>query len=167
MKWLTFLLIPLVILSLLLNWLILQQGQNARLALQGALDEAIRGLAELQEERFEYTLAIDQEVPLQADVLLSHPLEVPISTTIPITTTLETEVALRWQEVEVPIELAIPVDLRVPLETRVPVELGHIPISTTVAIRTQLPIVIEIGQTPLAEYLSRLQQELVSLRSGL
>jgi len=167
MKWITILLIPLVILSLLLNWLILWQWQNARLALQEALDAAIEGVSDLRQERIELELAIDQEIPLQADILLSQPLEVPISTTIPISTTFDTAVNLTLQGVVVPVEVAIPVNLQVPLKTQVPVDAGLFPISTTVALHTRLPIVIEIGDTPLADYLLRLQQELILLRAGL
>jgi len=167
MKWITVLLIPLVILSLLLNWLILWQWQNARLALQEALDAAIEGESDLRQERIELELAIDQEIPLQADILLSQPLEVPISTTIPISTTFDTAVNLTLQGVVVPVEVAIPVNLQVPLRTQVPVDVGQFPISTTVALHTRLPIVIEIGDTPLANYLLRLQQELILLRAGL
>jgi len=167
MKWITILLIPLVILSLLLHWLILWQWQNARLALQEALDAAIKGVSDLRQERIEYELAIDQEVPLQADILLSQPLEVPISTTIPIRTTFDTTVNLTLQGLEVPVEVAIPVDLQVPLKVQVPVDVGQFPVSTTVPLHTRLPIMIEISETPLADYLLRLQQELILLRAGL
>lgn len=167
MKWITILLVPLVILSLLLNWLILWQWQNVRLALQEALEGAIEGVSDLRQERIEYELAIDQEIPLQADILLSQPLQVPINTTIPLSTTLDTVVNLTLQGVEVPIEVAIPIDLQVPLKIQVPVGVGQFPISTTVALHTRLPIVIEIGDTQLADYLLRLQQELIVLRAGL
>lgn len=167
MKWIAILLIPLVVLSLLFNWLILWQWQNVRLALQEALEEAIQGVSDLRQERIEYELVIDQDVPLQAGILLSQPLEVPISTTIPISTTLDTTVYLTLQGLEVPVEVAIPVDLQVPLKTQVPVDIGQFPISTTVPFHTRLPIVIEISETPLAEYLLRLQQELILLRAGL
>jgi len=167
MKWITILLVPLVILSLLLNCLILWQLQNARLALQEALEGAIEGVSDLRQERIEYELAIDQEIPLQADIVLSQPLEVPINTTLRISTTFETSVTLTLQGLEMPIEVAVPVNLEVPLRTQVPVDVGQFPISTTMTLHTQLPIVVEISETPLADYLSRLQQQLTLLREGL
>lgn len=167
MKWISIILVPLVILSLLLNWVILSQLQNARLAVQEALEGAIEEVSDLRQERIEYDLAIDQEIPLQADILLSEPLEVPINTTIPISTAFETSTNLTFQGLEMPIEIAVPVNLQVPLKTQVPVDVGQFPISTSVALHTQVPIVIKISETPLADYLSRLQQELMLLRAGL
>ena len=167
MKWITILLVPMVIFSLLLNCLILWQLQNARLALQEALEGAIQGVSDLARERIEYELAIEEEIPVQANILLERPLAVPISTTIPLSTTLETSVKLTLQGVQVPLQVAIPLNLQVPLKTQVPVDVGAFPLSTTVAFQTQLPIVIEISETPLADYLSRLQRELILLRAGL
>jgi len=167
MKWITMLLVPAVILSLLLNWLILWQLQNARLALGDALAAAAEGLSDLAQERIEYEFTIEQEIPVATSVLLTQPLQVPVSTTLPLSTTLEASANLTLQGMQVPLQVAIPVDLRVPLETQVLVDVGALPISTTVAFRTQVPVVIEISETPLADYLSRLQQQLILLRAGL
>jgi len=167
MKWITILLIPMVIFSLLLNCLILWQLQNARLALREALERAIQGVSDLGQERIEYELPIEQEIPLQADILLTQPLEVPISTTLPFSSIVETSVNLTLQGVQVPLQARIPVNVQVPLKTQVPLDVGAFPISTTVAFRTQLPIVMEISESPLADYLSRLKQELILLRAGL
>ncbi|MBC7251209.1 MAG: hypothetical protein H5T62_13090 [Anaerolineae bacterium] len=171
MRKLDIVLIVLVVTTLILNGvllagsgLLLQRVLKLRRAALSMLDQTTEGLAVLGNERVEYPVHIQQEVPVVADVPFNQTMEVPLHTTVPISFTAVVPVDLMLTTVE----MEIPIDLDVPLDLEVPVTISQtVHISTTVPLDMDVPVTIDLAQTPLYGYLERFRKGLERLRDAL
>lgn len=142
----------LVIASLVLNLVTLRQLVLARRAARQAVADATATVANLQELQITHSVIIDQDVPIDVVVPLDETVSIPINTTIPVDTVVTVPVeagVLGTFPVEIPILATIPVDL----EVDVPLEQNLI-IQTDVPLHLEIPIEIDIAETPLRDSLA-------------
>jgi hypothetical protein len=179
-----FLLFLLVILSLALSgytiWQLLIFREQA-LALQQriqdlqqvALETVSHTITELEtfdQATIQYTVQINDQIPVQAVVPFQENLRVPIQATIPISEELHTTVAFEISQLglSIPLDITFPLALDVPVDLTVPFDIDRqVPVSTTVPIRLEVPIVVNLGETDLARYVELLKQSLRDLQQAL
>ena len=179
-----FLLFLLVILSLALNgysiWQLLIFREQA-LALQqriqdlqhAALEGISRTLQELEafdEATIEYTVQINEQIPVKAVIPFQENMQIPIQATIPISEEISTTVAFEISQLglSIPVDITLPLVLDVPVDITVPISIDRrVPISTTVPIHLEVPIVVKLSETDLGRYVELLKQELKDLEQAL
>lgn len=134
-----------------------------RLALQAIADT--RALVnDIGDEAFTYTIEVDQEIPIAANVPFHEELSIPINTTIPVNTTVVVPVDLgvTTYNIDVPISTVLPVDL----DVTVPIS-ESVDVVTTVPLRMDVPIEIPLSETPLEGYLEDLDAALADIETKL
>ena len=82
------------------------------------IDEAIAGLESFSSSTLEFDVAIDENLPINTEIVIDRTFNVPIKTSIPINESFETTI-----EVQGPFGLTVPVDVTVPVDIDVPVDL--------------------------------------------
>jgi hypothetical protein len=151
-------------LSLALNGVVIFGSLKLRQTARGVVGDAQTLLAEMSNDTLSYTVELDQEIPISADVPFNEVLSVPVNTVVPISTTVRVPVDLGFTtyRLTVPIETIVPVDL----EATVPVS-QVVDVTTIVPLQIAVPIEIHIPETALADYLrdaevmlERLEQQL-------
>ena len=171
----------LVLLSLGLNGLLLWQWwsfqqrveqtfQEVQPALHKAILQAIVDLEAFEQTSLEFEVEIDQEFPIETEILVNDSLEFPIQTVVPIQQEIETTVMLDpfQSGLEIPTDITVPVDIEVPLDLNVPIEINKaLPISTIIPVNLTVPLSIDIRETELGPYIQRLRQGLISLDQAL
>ncbi len=153
--------IVLVIALLIANGKLSSLRGNAATALS---DTAIV-LEDIKNGSFDYTVAIDEDLPVTGDIPVSFVAQVPIKTTIPINTSVTVPVDVPYAgtvNVVIPIYADVPIDMIVD----VPIE-ETIPIDITVPVQLEVPISVAIADTPLAQNLTDMQAVLGDLYTAL
>jgi hypothetical protein len=151
----------------LVNILLVANGKLS--SLQGnaatALSDTATVLEDIKNSSFDYTVAIDEDLPVTGDIPVSFVVRVPIKTTIPINTSVTVPVSVPYAgtvNVVIPIYANVPIDMTVD----VPIE-ETIPIDITVPVQLEVPISVAIADTPLAQNLTDLQAVLGDLYTSL
>ena len=172
-----FLLFLLVILSLALSgysiWQLLIFREKALVLQHAALEGISRALQELEafdQATIEYTVQINEQIPVQAVVPFQENLQVPIQATIPISEEINTTVAFEISQLglSIPVDITLPLVLDVPVDITVPINIDRqVPVSTTVPIQLEVPIVVKLSETDLGRYVELLKQELKDLEQAL
>jgi len=119
----------------------------------------------LGDDSFSYTVSVERDIPIQANVPFRQEIVVPIQTTIPISTVVIIPVnagLLGTFDMDVPVRAMIPVNM----EVTVPLS-RTIEVSTTVHLDLDVPIEIPLAETPLAGHLVELDAVLGRLEEGL
>lgn len=148
-----FALVPLSILTLLslaLNGIVIFALLEMRETAHRIVADAQALMTEIADDTFAYTIELDQDIPVVAEVPFSETFSVPINTVLPISTTVGVPVNLgvTTYRLTVPIETVVPVDM----EVTVPVS-QVVDISTVVPLNLDVPVEIAVVETPLAGYL--------------
>ena len=171
---LSFLLI-LVIASLALNafllwqWMgFLQEAQVAGQQAQVMLAQTVADLGEFEKTAIQFSVPIDENIPVKMTVKYKKSVEVPIKLTIPINQNIDTEIPLEINGVTIPIKVSVPVKMNVPIDTKqnVPLDL-EIPIDANIPIQMQIPVNISLDETGMGPYISQLREMLDSLSKEL
>ncbi len=130
------------------------------------IDDAIAGLEQFSSSTLEFDVAIDENLPIDTEIVIERTFTVPIKTSIPINESFDTTI-----EVEGPFGLTVPVDVTVPVDIDVPVDLEitlpvneTIPVETNVPVQLDVPIQVDIAETQLAELADSLAAGLKSFR---
>ena len=130
------------------------------------IDDAIAGLETFSSSTLEFDVAIDQNLPINTEIVIDRTFTVPIKTSIPINESFDTTI-----EVEGPFGLTVPVDVTVPVDIDVPVDLEFelpvnetIPVEANVPVQLDVPIRVDIAETELAELADSLAAGLTSFR---
>lgn len=154
----------LVIILLILNLLLLDALNLARLTAVESLSKIEAMLDSLSNEVIIYNVEVNQAVPVKVDVPLDRAMEIPINTVIPIDQVLTVPFQTPTGEItlDVPVKTDFPVDMAVPVNFNQTVS-----VDTVVQLNTTLPVEIDIAQTPLAAYLKQTQSEIAQLRRRL
>ena len=150
--------------SLLLHALTITRLFGVRNTLREQIDQLASAVTAAKSNRMTYTIAIDQQLPINIDVPIQRSLEVPVNTEVRI-----------QQNIELPVETAlgnftipVPIDANIPISTTVPIAFDQtVTISTTVPIKLDVPIQIDLGSEQVAPLLDRLREKLIELRDGL
>jgi hypothetical protein len=132
-------------------------------AAEGA-QTAADAMAALRSASVEYTVHVDQSVPVSLTVPFNTAVNVPISTTLPINT--EFSFSLHTLVGDFPVNLPVHADVPVNLTSQVPVHMA-VPISTTVPVALDVPIKIDVAQTALGKSLGPTQTYLEKLAADL
>ncbi|MDX1520204.1 MAG: hypothetical protein R3264_01080 [Anaerolineae bacterium] len=166
----------LVLLSIGLNVFILMQLREARQAarqtipeLQAALSQTAADLEALEQSNLELSIDIVQEFPIETEIPFNETIEVPIQLTVPISQVIETTVVLNIVGgIELPVDIAVPVDVEVPINNTVVIPIDRtIPISTVIPLDVTVPVAIDVGETELAGFVTKLREGIVSLNEML
>lgn len=164
-SWSYILLWVIAVTSLTLNVFIV----SALLAVKQQAGEAFLGAAgmvgDLKASRFDYTVNVDEELPVEASVPIDFMVQVPISETIPISTTVSVPIQfpiIGTRTITVPISTRVPISLTV----EVPIK-QNIPFAATIPVQFEVPISIELADTPLAQSLDEVELILLGLADGL
>ncbi len=154
----------LVILLLILNLILLDSLNLARRTAIETLSQVESTLDRLAGEVIVYQVAVDQAVPIRADVPINQTLSVPLNTVVPLDQifTVPVQVGATQMELTMPVKTELPLNLVIPVDFN-----DSIVVNTTVQLETTLPVTIDIAQTPLAGYLQEARGELVRLRQRL
>jgi len=130
------------------------------------LDLAIEGLEAFGDSTLEFEFAIDEALPVDAEIEFAREFVIPIEATIPIEQTVETTIEVRG-----PLGIAVPVDVAVPIDLDVPVALEltfsvdeTVPVRAEVPVHLDVPIEIAVGDTELARLADALAAGLASFR---
>ena len=125
---------------------------------------AAQTVAALRTSSFDYTVHVEQSLPVSLTIPFDTVVNVPISTTLPIDTQFSFSLHTLVGDfpVNIPVQALVPVNL----VSQVPVHLA-VPISTTVPVVIDAPIHIDLGQSvfgtslgPTQTYLERMAAEL-------
>jgi type II secretory pathway pseudopilin PulG len=152
------------LLSLALNLALINVLLNVRRQVGASAESAARAVANLRQSSIDYTVKIDQSLPVSFTVPFSSTFVVPISVTLPISTqvSIPLETPFGVLPLTVPIRTTIPVNLK----PTVPIDLA-IPISTTVPVDVDVPIHLALSDTALGESLLGVQVYLEDLATQL
>jgi len=171
---LSFLLI-LVIASLALNifllwqWMgFLQEAQVAGQQVQVMLAQTVADLGEFEKTTIQFSVPIDESIPVQMTVKYKKTVEVPIKLTIPIDQNIETEIPLEINGITIPIKVSVPIKMNVPIDTKQDVPLNlEIPIDARIPIKMEIPVNISLNEAGMGPYISQLREMLDSLNKEL
>ncbi len=143
--------------------------QEARPVIDSALEEIDAELAAFQTSTLEFTVAVDEAIPVRTSFPFRRTITFPVRTTLPIQETFQTRVEIQGPfGVDVPLDVEIPVDIQVPIDLDVPVELDEtIDVDTTFPLQLAVPVTVDVQGTELADLTARLQEGVVQLRAFL
>ncbi len=146
-----------------------QQLVELEPTVSAGLDEAIAGLESFSSSSLEFDVGIDENLPINTEIVIERTFTVPIKTSIPINESFETTI-----EVQAPFGLTVPVDVTVPVDIDVPVDLEitlpvneTIPVEANVPVKLDVPIRVNVADTELAELADALAAGLKSFREVL
>jgi hypothetical protein len=155
----------LVIVLLLVNLVTLRQLVLVRRVAREAAANAADIVADLQTTHFTYTVLIDQDVPIYAETPLNATITVPIRATLPVDTIVTVPVdagLLGAFDIDIPINAAIPIDL----EVDVPIN-QTFTIQTDIPLYLEVPVEIDVAETPLNESLGDVHAALTQIADEL
>jgi hypothetical protein len=133
----------LILLTLVMSFLIITLLQ-ARVMVKTTLTQAADDLAELANERIEYTVHLSQTVPFSTHFAINEEILVPVNLTVEHTITVDNEIPFQ-QMLDVPVNLEIdevlPVDTTVPFNDKISVPIDQeISIDEVFAVQLDIPL---------------------------
>lgn len=134
--------------------------------LDSALGEAVSGIEDFRDSKIQFDVAINETVPINAEVVLNRTLNVPINTSIPIDETIDTTITVNGPfGIDIPLDITVPIQLDLPIDLSVAIPIDEtIPVNAEVPVNLNVPIEIDIAETELAVLAESLQQGLESFR---
>lgn len=152
----------LIVASLLLHFVELLAIIRTRLFIKEQITALTAEVAQARQEVFSAQFALDQAVPVRADVPIQQTLRVPISTTVTINDQVDVPLTTPLGDVTIP----VPLNINVPVNTNVPVNISEtVTISTTVDLNLDVPVRVPVSETSFADYLESLERYLTDLQS--
>jgi len=139
----------------------LVQVDNLKEQTTAALDAMSAELEGMKNGTFDYTVNIEEEIPINTEIPVDFVVQVPINTVISInqTVTVPVTIPLYGQtNASVPIIASIPVNMTV----SVPVQ-QVIPVSATAPVSLSVPINLKIGEMTIAQNMTNIQAVLDGL----
>ena len=132
------------------------------------IDGAIDGIDEFAGSTLQFTVAVDEVVEIDTDVVIRRTVEVPINTAIPINETFDTTIEIDTPLGALPLDVTVPVDIEVPVDLVVDIPINEtVPINDEFPVQLDVPIAIDVRETELAELTDSLAAGLESLREVL
>lgn len=130
------------------------QNQLGELAPQvgRGLEEAVAGLESFRSSTISFEVPINENIPLEAEIVLERTLTVPIQTVFRVDETVDTTITIQGPfGTEIPLDVTVPVQLEIPVDLEVPVAVNEtIPVAAEVPVRLSVPISVEVEGTELA-----------------
>jgi hypothetical protein len=151
--------------SLALNAYLIYTFMSARQTAVEMLDSAILGLEDLLEEGFHYEYQFEQSFPIDAKVPIQEELTFPFEGNFPINTTVQVPIdagVLGTFNLDVPINTNVYVETEVPIEIDETFE-----VSTTIPVSMTIPIELDRDDPAIQGFVDRIRQWLLDLRRSL
>jgi hypothetical protein len=151
--------------SLLLNLSILRELAEAQATARESVLNAIAILDNFQEQRFAYTVTIDETMAVNTDMPVEETIPVSIDETMPINTVVTVPVKLGplgTTNIDIPIITVIPVGLDFNVEIDQTFQ-----VKTAVPIQLEVPVEIAVEDTPLHASLEDIKTDLYTLADQL
>ena len=138
-------------------------------AVSGALDEAIAGLDEFASSSIEFTVPIDESIPIETEFAFMRTITVPVQTVLPIDESVDTTITVQGPlGVEIPLDVTVPVILDLPIDITFPLTVDEtIPISTSIPVQLEVPISVDVSDSELATLADSLRKGLTALEEAL
>ena len=153
------------LLSLALSAFMIYSLFRVRQTAVEGLDAAMDALDSLSQEGFQYEYPFNQELPISADIPIQQDFVFPVAGTFPINTTIEVPInagMLGTFVVEVPIDTSVEVRTSVPIHLDESFHIdASIPVSMTV------PIDIEPGDPEMEKLLNGVREWLERIRDSI
>jgi hypothetical protein len=146
------------------------QAEALRQSALGAVAQVRQELQGIDDLTLEYSVPIDEDLPVDAVVPFHERLNIPVKTTVPISHTVETafDLEIRQFGLSIPVEVVVPVELTVPIDLSIPVAIDRdIRVRTTVPIDLEVPIAIDLADLGVARYLELIDLGLADLEQAL
>jgi hypothetical protein len=126
------------------------------------LDEAIAGLDSFRSSTIEFDVPINEDIPIETEIVLNRTLDVPIQTTFAIDQVVDTTITIAGPfDTQIPLDVTVPVQLDVPVDLVIPFAINEvIPISAEVPVRLTVPIAVKVAGTELASLADALSEGL-------
>jgi hypothetical protein len=129
------------------------------------VEEAISGLREFGNSTISFDVRIDEMIPIKTDVVLDRVVQVPIKTTIPINETFDTTIRINTGFGSIPLDVTVPVNVDVPVDLVVDIPINEtVEIDEEFPVKLDVPIVIDVRETELANLTDSLAAGLESLQ---
>jgi hypothetical protein len=138
-----------------------QQVTSARLQLAQGLTQAATGVSTVELGTVEYTIHVDEDIPLNIAVPISDTLTVPISHTVRVNSAAVVNLPLIGRQ-SIPFSVNVPVDL----DVVIPISRTYT-VSDTVPILFDVPISIALDDTPLGSLKSDIRDYLLEVAAQL
>ncbi|MDH3261474.1 MAG: hypothetical protein OEM84_10955 [Acidimicrobiia bacterium] len=142
------------------------QKQLAQLAprVGEGLNEAVAGLESFRSSTIAFDVSIDENIPIEAEILLDRTLTVPIQAIFPVDEIVETTITIAGPfDTKIPLDVSVPVQLDIPVDLDIPFSIREIiPIAAEVPIQLTVPIAIDVAGTELATLADALGQGLAA-----
>jgi hypothetical protein len=151
--------------SLALNGFLIYRLMAVQQKAVDGLNTAIAGLENLGGKGFHYNFHVQRTIPFSGDIPFKQDLNFPFEGNIPINTTVPVPIdagLLGTFEIKVPINTNVRIKTSVPIHVD---ETIHV--STEVPIDVQIPIDIEPGEPAIQELISPIREWLIELRDSL
>jgi len=153
------------LLSLALSAMMLYGLLSFRQTLAEGLDAAIAAVDSFGEQGYQYEFSIDQEIPISAEIPIDQEMTFPVEGVFPIDTMVEVPInagILGTFVVEVPIETSIDVKTSVPIRVK-----ERFQIETTVPVSMTIPVAIGPDDPQIGALLMGIQQWLERIKESL
>ncbi|MGH2521825.1 MAG: hypothetical protein ACRDH2_04900 [Anaerolineales bacterium] len=152
------------LISLVLNLLLIRTLLDVRRQVGEGVAQAAQEVGKLRQASIDYTLHLEESLPVSLTIPFSATFSVPISVTLPISTNVNIplDTPFGTLPLNVPIRTTIPVNL----QPRVPINLA-VPISTTVPVVLEVPIQVALSDTAFGTSLAGAQSYLQKLSADL
>jgi hypothetical protein len=147
--------------SLGLNIFIIYTLLDVRRQAAESFARAAEAVSVIKDGSIEYTVKIDEEIPIALDVPVQFTVEVPIVETIPVNTTVGVPVEIPLvgtRTISIPILANIPINLTV----QVPID-KTIPVDATLPVKFDVPVTLKIADTSFGDGLEDVELLLLNL----
>ncbi len=149
--------------SLLLNVALISALLDRQAAAQVMLDQAIASLDASSASTIKFDFPVSQTIDFEGDIPFQQDMDFPFKGNVRINTTIRVPVNLGLLGTQV---VEVPVDTTVPVDTSVPVHIDQtFHVKTQVPVRMNVPIELSPTQPPFSEWLAKVRELLVLLRS--
>jgi len=150
--------------SLALNAFLLYSLMNVRQVAMNGLDVALGSLENLEGEGFHYEYQFNDVLPVAVEIPVQQEMVIPFEGNFPINTTVKVPInagVLGSFVLDVPIDTSIPVDVEVPVQIS-----QTVAISTSIPVSMTVPIDVTADDPAIRGFIDGLRQWLLELRQS-
>lgn len=151
--------------SLAVSGFLLYSLNTVRQAATSSLDAALDALADLESRGFQYEYQFSDRLPVEVEIPVQQEMTVPIQEDLAIKTNVRVPIdagVLGTFVLDVPIDTSIPLDLEVPVQIS-----QTVAISTSIPLSLTVPIDIKADDPAIQQLFDNLRRWLLELRESL
>lgn len=154
----------LALVSLALNILLIYSLMGVRQTAVDGLDQALNSLDSLEDEGFHYEYKYENTLPISVEIPVQQEMVIPFQGTFPINTTVRVPIdagVLGTFVLDVPINTSVPVDVEVPVQIS-----QTVAFSTSIPVSLTVPIDVQPDDPAIEGFINGLRQWLLELRGS-